>query len=82
MDVDLLLHNHPDHRSSTSDSSLSSTKPPSPTAYFEEDSEDEPRESFLNEDRYIVKKRVRHTYHNALLYIDTLNSLVIFQNGY
>ncbi|CEJ03155.1 hypothetical protein RMCBS344292_17143 [Rhizopus microsporus] len=57
MDVDLLLHNHPDHRSSTSDSSLSSTKPPSPTAYFEEDSEDEPRESFLNEDRYIVKKR-------------------------
>ncbi|KAL4213972.1 hypothetical protein AB4K20DRAFT_1878112 [Rhizopus microsporus] len=57
MNVDLLLHNHPDHRSSTSDSSLSSTKPPSPTAYFEEDSEDEPRESFLNEDRYLVKKR-------------------------
>ncbi|RCI00529.1 hypothetical protein CU097_011865 [Rhizopus azygosporus] len=57
MDVDLLLHNHPDHRSSTSDSSLSSTKPPSPTAYFEEDSEDESRESFLNEDRYLVKKR-------------------------
>ncbi|PHZ08007.1 uncharacterized protein RHIMIDRAFT_82402 [Rhizopus microsporus ATCC 52813] len=57
MDVDLLLHNHPDHRSSTSDSSLSSTKPPSPIAYFEEDSEDESGESFLNEDRYLVKKR-------------------------
>ena len=82
MNVDLLLHNHPDHRSSTSDSSLSSTKPPSPTAYFEEDSEDEPRESFLNEDRYLVKKRVRHTYRKARFNIDTLNSLVIFQNGY